>query len=875
MPVPTSINDLSSTPSGNGPSGTSDTPSSLDDYQRAIQAILKSECGTLLTAGGTPNAISVTTTPTFAANVTGKELWILASAANTGAVTLNVNGIGAVAVNKNGSSALGAGDIPAAGAIFCVKYDGTQFQLINTVFTPSILTNPAFCTNLLYPSQDGRWRDIYRAGWMPNFNQQWGGVWYGQIFDSATGLIKDVEVIAGNIQFDNATGFSIGFNSSQFQGGQSFVPAKGVTNPPIALKLSKTGNPTDNIVVGIYSDNADKPNVLIGSTASLSGKQITSKLDGEFYIFNPAPGALTAGTKYWIVVNRSGATDMVNFYNWPLTQNNRSANQHASSATSAPVWTTNSANCCVFLVSATAVVSVMQSGGRFDQKLVFSGAGSPIDQTDYLWQPLRNFWDGRQFTSLIRLTAPNASQPIKDFQFGVDHDRILVSINGSGFAQVDVWDSGGTKRTVTGAGSITSGDHDIGVSLRAVGDGSDYIRLFVDGVSVGTSLTGQTLTFDPAFRESGTATLGGAMLYAVPTWTQNMTFGSLPSAQGWTWTGTATEANAMSVAGNKLYQNANGYTSAQTGSYAKTAAGLSNFTGWTVSTKMRVGNSNNNTGSLAACIQVFDGTKNVNLAVSEFYIQSAGTGVIDTTYFDDFRSRERVFTIIGKGSDYFVYVDGRMVIDGTGKLTAATATNQISFGDNEATASYNDDAIWSYMKYWAGGAVLPQFTSGSLSENLEFSGNREVLLPSLWNAGSPISGKSYLGIGKNYVGESVIQKEQRYRTTLPTTSSTTSVLLTDMELFTIGSEITTSFNGRFSNNTANDYCAVYTAIDGRIFDQDEIVVSSSTANAVGVGAANNVFKIPLGLHRINMYWAMQIGGTGTCGYSRLATEAKA
>ena len=36
--------------------------------------------------------------------------------------------------------------------------------------------------NLLYPSQNGGWRDIVRAGWKPAFfNQQWGGApsWVG------------------------------------------------------------------------------------------------------------------------------------------------------------------------------------------------------------------------------------------------------------------------------------------------------------------------------------------------------------------------------------------------------------------------------------------------------------------------------------------------------------------------------------------------------------------------------------------------------------------------------------------------------------------------------------------------------------------------
>lgn len=53
---------------------------------------------------------------------------ITAGANTTSAVTLNVNGLGAVPVVKNGSSALAPGDF-AAGQVFEVSYDGTNFQI--------------------------------------------------------------------------------------------------------------------------------------------------------------------------------------------------------------------------------------------------------------------------------------------------------------------------------------------------------------------------------------------------------------------------------------------------------------------------------------------------------------------------------------------------------------------------------------------------------------------------------------------------------------------------------------------------------------------------------------------------------------------------
>lgn len=134
MAVPTSISDLSTTANSNSPAGadTVTTATGPDEYLRAIQSIVKEACGTVYTPGGTADAITITTTPTLGAYFTGLRLWFVASGANTGAVTLNVSGLGAKSVTKNGTTALAAGDIPN-GAVVEVVYDGTRFQMIGVV----------------------------------------------------------------------------------------------------------------------------------------------------------------------------------------------------------------------------------------------------------------------------------------------------------------------------------------------------------------------------------------------------------------------------------------------------------------------------------------------------------------------------------------------------------------------------------------------------------------------------------------------------------------------------------------------------------------------------------------------------------------------
>lgn len=80
------------------------------------------------------DTITATATPAPAAYVANQTFRFVSAAANTGAVTLNINALGAKNVMKaspSGPIALTAGDIPAAGIVLQVTYDGTQFQIIS------------------------------------------------------------------------------------------------------------------------------------------------------------------------------------------------------------------------------------------------------------------------------------------------------------------------------------------------------------------------------------------------------------------------------------------------------------------------------------------------------------------------------------------------------------------------------------------------------------------------------------------------------------------------------------------------------------------------------------------------------------------------
>lgn len=92
---------------------------------------VQAQAGNYAAGGGTANAITATLSPAIAsyAAITGAPVRIKKGAsANTGAATLNLNGIGAVSIVIPGGAALTSGQLAASG-IFTVVYDGSVFEL--------------------------------------------------------------------------------------------------------------------------------------------------------------------------------------------------------------------------------------------------------------------------------------------------------------------------------------------------------------------------------------------------------------------------------------------------------------------------------------------------------------------------------------------------------------------------------------------------------------------------------------------------------------------------------------------------------------------------------------------------------------------------
>jgi hypothetical protein len=84
----------------------------------------------IITVTGT-NTLIGTSTPSNTAYTRGMTLSFVVVNTNTGAVTIDVDGLGAKEITFSGSNPLVAGQL-TANALVIIEYDGTRFQLMNS-----------------------------------------------------------------------------------------------------------------------------------------------------------------------------------------------------------------------------------------------------------------------------------------------------------------------------------------------------------------------------------------------------------------------------------------------------------------------------------------------------------------------------------------------------------------------------------------------------------------------------------------------------------------------------------------------------------------------------------------------------------------------
>lgn len=728
----------------------------------------------------------------------------------------------------------------------------------------------------LLPSTSDGWRGIYRSGFDQwSRNQQWGGPFGGEMVDAAAGTLHKTEFATGYIDFNLST--TVGNAAADTYRATGFKIPETQTVSAIWLKLSKIGNPANNLGVFVYSDDGvGKPNALVanGTATAQSGKLHTADINGAWYRFVFAtPPSLTGGTQYHVVIKSSGAVDASNYWNFFYNDAKTYPFGYLNTGDGTPTWTGVSTNAMTFLVELSATAQTLQASGQFDGKLQFGGSGASgtLSMSRGLCNsvPLRELIDVTDSTGYLVGTTLTKDATILDIGYGEDHDRIVIRSNvTTGYGQIDVYDSAGTKITVTAtAVDLSTGTHSVGWRVSEA-----VVKLFIDGTTYTSGAV--TIAFDANFANLGTMWIGGGFALA-PTWTQKLTMATIPSANGWTWTGTGTEADCMSIQGGKLFQNKNGYASTDTGYYVKAAAGFSNAAGNSTVAKGRIVSCPNTKSESSAIIDCYDGTKRFLLQANEYWLSD---GVSSSVSFPqcDLKSHENVVTANSKGSDALVFVNRKLSIDASGAVTSASATNAINFGDFTATAGENADVIYSYVAYYNTAWNPPQFTAGSISEFAIWQGDLTALWPLLYNAGAFVSVKELLGVQQNYIDKSARLPTYSLKgiTSAPTTTSTTAAVLNEMEAFCIGETMSGAFQAAVSNSTVAKTVNAAAYLDG--VEQSRVFMQAPVAAYVEPISANYKAKTYLGLHKTEARWYVDANTATASGTLRnLVIEGKA
>jgi len=192
-----------------------------------------------------------------------------------------------------------------------------------------------------------------------------------------------------------------------------------------------------------------------------------------------------------------------------------------------------------------------------------------------------------------------------------------------------------------------------------------------------------------------------------PSWTKETNMGVLPSADGWTYNGSAPEATYASVAGGILITDSNTIGGLSQSSYY-IAPAFNNATGWTVEAKIKVISYSGTQFQQQLRISIRDGVWLENLLISNLGIKLSVSG---ETYAFDTTDAFHVYRITGIGTVVKVYVDGILRLTGT--LSFALASDYMDFGDISAINGENSKAEWNYIKYSTAGAYAPAFDNDS------------------------------------------------------------------------------------------------------------------------------------------------------------------
>jgi hypothetical protein len=235
----------------------------------------------LITVTGT-DTLTGSMTPVLTAYAAGNQFSFVAANTNTGAVTINIDGVGVKSITKNGTTALVAGNI-VANSVVLIEYDGTRFQLLNVVVTATgDVVGPASSTANAIPT-----------------------------FSGTTGkLLQDntkVKIVSNNITMDGSTSGTLTIAASAVSGTNTLTFPANTGTAILDYSTPAFRNRIINGAMVIDQRNAGAEiNPAVTATYYLDRWRATSSVASKFKIGQNA-GAVTPPTGF---INYLGLTSL-------------------------------------------------------------------------------------------------------------------------------------------------------------------------------------------------------------------------------------------------------------------------------------------------------------------------------------------------------------------------------------------------------------------------------------------------------------------------------------------------------------------------------------------------------------------------------------
>lgn len=282
-------------------------PANLNNLDRALAAGLAElvyVMGGAIAAGGTGDVITATTGLSWAAYAAGKFVAFKATATNTGATTLAVDGLAAKSVKDNTGTALTAGTITSGGIYLCwYQAAADEFRLLNpSISTATVVTATATMTDNRIVRADGGARGVQES--LVVIDDTTGATYpstddLGSLGKSGTAW-SDLFLASGAVINFNAGNYTITHSAG-------ILTFSGAVAAASTLELGHATDTTlSRVSAGVIAvEGVTVPT--ISSTSTLTNKRVTPRIGTTTSSSTPTPDA-DANDEYNVTALAAGAT---------------------------------------------------------------------------------------------------------------------------------------------------------------------------------------------------------------------------------------------------------------------------------------------------------------------------------------------------------------------------------------------------------------------------------------------------------------------------------------------------------------------------------------------------------------------------------------